>query len=175
MTSLKPTSHARRSRRVRSRLTRVLALAVAGPFIMGSLAYAAGVGPVRRHVNEFLKGTAKLFHKAESSTGDFHVSPNPVGRGVLVIPMDDRGPRPDSESGPERDPSQPKEGKASRSHGHKQKTEPATALAPKDDKSNSASGGWKATKEPVNVDESKESDPDLDRARGARSHRSTLG
>lgn len=97
MTSMNDTGNARRSRRVRTRLTRVLVLAVAGPLMAGSLAYAAGVGPVRRPVDEFLKGTAGFFRKAESSKGDFHLSPNPAGQGVLIMPGNDHGPRPSSE------------------------------------------------------------------------------
>jgi hypothetical protein len=83
----------RPGRRGRIRLTRLLALAVVGPLMAGSLAYAAGVEPVRRRVDEFLKGTAGLFTEAESSMEDFHLSPNPAGQGVLVMPVDDRGPR----------------------------------------------------------------------------------
>lgn len=97
MTSMNDTGNARRSRRVRTRLSRVLVLAVAGPVMAGSLAYAAGVGPVRRPVDEFLKGTARFFRKAESSKGDFHLSPNPAGQGVLIMPGNDRGPKPSSE------------------------------------------------------------------------------
>jgi hypothetical protein len=84
---------ARPGRLVRTRLTRVLVMAVAGPVMAGSLAYAAGVEPVRRRVDEFLKGTAGLLRTAESSTRDFHLSPNPSGQGVLVMPLGDRGPR----------------------------------------------------------------------------------
>lgn len=97
MTSMNGTGNARRSRRVRTRFTRVLVLAVAGPVMAGSLAYAAGVDPVRHRVDEFLKGTAGFFRKADSAKGDFHVSPNPAGQGVLVMPVDDRGSRPSSE------------------------------------------------------------------------------
>jgi hypothetical protein len=89
---MKPTGDARRGRRVRTRVTRVLVLALAGPLMVGSIAYAAGVGPVRRRVDDFLKGTAGFFSKAESGR-DFHLSPNPSGQGVLVVPVDDRGPR----------------------------------------------------------------------------------
>lgn len=83
----------RPGRRIRTRLTRVLAFAVAAPVMAGSLAYAAGVEPVRRRVDDFLKGTAGFFRKAESSRNEFHLSPNPSGQGVLVMPLDDRGPR----------------------------------------------------------------------------------
>jgi hypothetical protein len=93
MTNRKNTIDARPRRRVRTWLGRVLVLAVAGLVMAGSLAYAAGVEPVRRRVDEFLKGTAGLFKKAESSTKEFHLSPNPSGQGVLVMPLDDRGPR----------------------------------------------------------------------------------
>ncbi|HET6770204.1 MAG TPA: hypothetical protein VFH75_01020 [Actinomycetota bacterium] len=94
MTNRKNKIDARLGRRIRTRLTRVLVMAVAGPVMAGSLAYAAGVEPVRRRVDEFLKGTAGLFRTAESSTRDFHISPNPSGQGVLVMPLGDRGPRP---------------------------------------------------------------------------------
>jgi hypothetical protein len=94
MTNRKNKLDARRGRRVRTRLTRVLVMAVAGPVMAASLAYAAGVEPVRRRVDEFLKGTAGLLKTAESSTRDFHLSPNPSGQGVLVMPLGDRGPRP---------------------------------------------------------------------------------
>jgi hypothetical protein len=83
----------RPGRRVRTRLTRLFALAVAGPLMAGSLAYAAGVEPVRRGVDEFLEGTAGFFRRAEASSKEFHLSPNPSGQGVLVMPLDDRGPR----------------------------------------------------------------------------------
>jgi hypothetical protein len=85
--------NSRPGRRVRTRLTRLLAFAVAGPVMAGSLAYAAGVEPVRRRVDDFLKGTAGFFKKAESTQKEFHLYPNPSGHGVLVMPLDDRGPR----------------------------------------------------------------------------------
>jgi uncharacterized membrane protein YgcG len=144
---------ARRGRRVRTRLTRVLALAVAGPVVMGSLAYAAGVGPVRRRVDEFFKGTAQLLDKADSSTDNFHLSPNPVGRGVLVMPLDDRGPRPASENNFEEDPVKTKKEKASSSiPGSKKKSEPtskkgnnvSSSAESKEGKSETNPGGSKA-------------------------------
>lgn len=94
MSNRKNKLDARLGRRVRTRLIRVLVMAVAGTVMAGSLAYAAGVEPVRRRVDEFLKVTAGLFKTAESSTRDFHLSPNPSGQGVLVMPLGDRGPRP---------------------------------------------------------------------------------
>ena len=139
ISKMKATSHVRRSRRVRSRLTRALALAVVGPLITGSLAYAAGVGPVRRRVDEFLKGTARLFDKAGSSTGEFHLSPNPAGQGVLVMPVDDRGPRPGSENAGQ-DSGKKKEEKSSpKAHDPKEKSAPTTAAKSKEQKADSGS------------------------------------
>lgn len=139
MTRAKRTIDARRSRRVRTRLTRVFALAVVGPVMAGSIAYAAGVGPVRRRVDGFLKGTVRLLDEAKSSRGDFHLSPNPVGRGVLVMPIDDRGPRPVSENAG-KDSGRKKEEKSSpKAHDPKEKSAPTTAPKPKDQKSDSGS------------------------------------
>lgn len=146
---------ARRGRRVRTRLTRVFALAVAGPVIMGSLAYAAGVGPVRRGVNEFFKGTAQLLDKADSSTDSFHLSPNPVGRGVLVMPLDDRGPRLASANDLEEDPVKTKKEKASSSTPWSKKSEPTSKKGHV-----SSSGGSKEGKSETNPDESKAADSD---------------
>ena len=130
---------ARRSRRVRTRVTRALALAVAGPLMAGSIAYAAGVGPVRRRVDDFLKGTARLLDQAESSTGEYHLSPNPVGRGVLVMPMDDRGPRPASETDREQDFLKSKTKKTSSSDDEKVKSE-ASRSNSKESKSHEGGG-----------------------------------
>ncbi|HEV2906645.1 MAG TPA: hypothetical protein VGZ50_04960 [Actinomycetota bacterium] len=148
---------ARRGRRVRTRLTRVLALAVAGPVVMGSLAYAAGVGPVRRRVDEFFKGTAQLLHKADSSTDNFHLSPNPVGRGVLVMPVDDRGPRPAAGDNLEEDRVKTKKEKASSSPSRSKKQSEPTST-----KGNnvSSSRGSKEGKSETNPDGSKAADSD---------------
>lgn len=138
MTRAKRTVDARRSRRVRTRLTRVLALAVVAPLMAGSIAYAAGVEPVRRRVDEFLKGTARLLDEAESSKGDFHLSPNPVGGGVLVMPMDDRGPRPSSGKGRSHGSRNSKEKKTSPHGEGKEKSEPSRSHSKK---SMSSAGG----------------------------------
>jgi hypothetical protein len=135
---------ARRSRRVRTRVTRALALAVAGPLMAGSIAYAAGVGPVRRRVDDFLKGTARLLDQAESSTGEYHLSPNPVGRGVLVMPMDDRGPRPASETDREQDFLKSKTKKTSSSDDEKVKSE-ASRSNSKESKSHEGGGKSEAS------------------------------
>lgn len=157
MTRSRRNIDARRGRRVRTRLTRVLALAVAGPVVMGSLAYAAGVGPVRRRVDEFFKGTAQLLDKADSSTDNFHLSPNPVGRGVLVMPLDDRGPRPASENNLEEDPVKTKKEKASSSiPGSKKKSEPTSKVG----NNVSSSGESKEGKSETNPDGSKAADSD---------------
>ena len=157
MTRSRRNIDARRGRRVRTRLTRMLALAVAGPVIMGSLAYAAGVGPVRRRVDEFFKGTAQLLDKADSSTDNFHLSPNPVGRGVLVMPLGDRGPRPASGNDIEEDPVKTKKEKASSSTPKsKTKSEPTSKVG----NSVSSSGESKEGKSETNPDGSKAADSD---------------
>jgi hypothetical protein len=125
MTTAKRIIDARRSRRVRTRLTRVFALAFLGPVMAGSLAYAAGLGPVRRSVDEFLRRTARLLDEAGSSRRDFHLSPNPIGRGVLVVPLDDRGPRPASDSDRGRESPKSKRKKTSSSDDAKGKSEPS--------------------------------------------------
>jgi hypothetical protein len=157
MTRSRRNIDARRGRRVRTRLTRVLALAVAGPVIMGSLAYAAGVGSVRRRVDEFFKGTAQFLDKADSSTDNFHLSPNPVGRGVLVMPLGDRGPRPASGNHVEEDPGKTKKEKASSSTlKSKTQSEPTSKVG----NNVSSSGKSKEGKSETNPDGSKAADSD---------------
>jgi hypothetical protein len=157
MTRSRRNIDARRGRRVRTRLTRVLALAVAGPVIMGSLAYAAGVGSVRRRVDEFFKGTAQLLDKVDFSTDNFHLSPNPVGRGVLIMPVDDRGPRPASGNDLEEDRAKTKKENAS-SSSPKSKTQSESTS--KKGNNVSSSGESKEGKSETNPDGSKAADSD---------------